>query len=128
MTSNRPREHWGKLSQDVPTADAVLNHFHHHATVIAITGESYRHKDTAIAKTKYPATTKASQHRSRAPRLAGIGLVLPPHLLACLEKTIPASRSASIRPCPSAPIFHDQTSLKVAGFNPARRGWFLLGR
>jgi len=51
MTSNRPLEDWGKLLQDVPTAGAVLDRFLHHATVISITGESYRLKDTALAKT-----------------------------------------------------------------------------
>lgn len=50
MTSNRPLEDWGKLLQDVPTAGAVLDRFLHHAQVIAITGESYRLKDTAVAK------------------------------------------------------------------------------
>lgn len=50
MTSNRPLEDWGKLLQDVPTAGAVLDRFLHHATVFAITGESYRLKDTALAK------------------------------------------------------------------------------
>ena len=50
MTSNRPLEDWGKLLQDVPTAGAVLDRFLHHAAVIAITGESYRLKDAAVAK------------------------------------------------------------------------------
>lgn len=49
MTSNRPLEDWGKLLQDVPTAGAVLDRFLHHAQVIAITGESYRLKDAAVA-------------------------------------------------------------------------------
>ena len=52
MTSNRPLEDWGKLLQDVPTAGAVLDRFLHHATVIAITGESYRLKDSALSRTK----------------------------------------------------------------------------
>ncbi len=51
MTSNRPLEDWGKLLQDVPTAGAVLDRFLHHATVFAITGESYRLKDSALDKT-----------------------------------------------------------------------------
>lgn len=59
MTSNRPLEDWGKLLQDVPTAGAVLDRFLHHATIIAITGESYRLKDTALAKTKPIARTDA---------------------------------------------------------------------
>lgn len=47
MTSNRPLEDWGKLLQDVATAGAVLDRFLHHATVIAIKGESYRLKNAA---------------------------------------------------------------------------------
>jgi len=52
MTSNRPLEDWGKLLQDVPTAGAILDRFLHHAQVIAITGKSYRLKDTSLGKTK----------------------------------------------------------------------------
>ena len=52
MTSNRPLEDWGKLLQDVPTAGAVLDRFLHHATIVTITGESYRLKDAALAKSK----------------------------------------------------------------------------
>ena len=50
MTSNRPLEDWGKLLQDVPTAGAILDRFLHHAHVIAITGHSYRLKDSALSK------------------------------------------------------------------------------
>jgi DNA replication protein DnaC len=46
MTSNRPLEEWGKLLSDVPTAGAILDRFLHHAQVIAITGKSYRLKET----------------------------------------------------------------------------------
>jgi hypothetical protein len=42
MTSNRPLEDWGKLVGDVPSATAILDRFLHHATIIAITGRSYR--------------------------------------------------------------------------------------
>jgi DNA replication protein DnaC len=42
MTSNRPLEDWGKLVGDVPAATAILDRFLHHATVIQITGKSYR--------------------------------------------------------------------------------------
>jgi DNA replication protein DnaC len=52
MTSNRPVEEWGKLLQDVPTAGAILDRFLHHAQILAITGKSYRLKDSALAKTK----------------------------------------------------------------------------
>jgi len=50
MTSNRPTEDWGKLLQDVPTASAILDRFLHHATVIPITGQSYRLKDAATKR------------------------------------------------------------------------------
>ena len=46
MTSNRPLEDWGKLLSDVPTAGAILDRFLHHAITIAITGRSYRVKDS----------------------------------------------------------------------------------
>ena len=42
MTSNRPLEDWGKLLGDVPSATAILDRFLHHATIITITGRSYR--------------------------------------------------------------------------------------
>ncbi|MCC5025583.1 MAG: ATP-binding protein [Candidatus Synoicihabitans palmerolidicus] len=51
MTSNRPLEDWGKLLQDVPTASAILDRFLHHAQLIAITGQSYRIKNAATART-----------------------------------------------------------------------------
>ena len=49
MTSNRPLEDWGKLLNDVPTAGAILDRFLHHAIAIAITGRSYRVKDSLPA-------------------------------------------------------------------------------
>jgi len=51
MTSNRPIEEWGKLIGDVPAAGAILDRFLHHAEIVAITGQSYRLKDTARQKT-----------------------------------------------------------------------------
>lgn len=42
MTSNRPIEDWGKLLQDVPSATAILDRLLHHATVVPISGRSYR--------------------------------------------------------------------------------------
>jgi DNA replication protein DnaC len=47
MTSNRPLEDWGKLIGDVPSATAILDRFLHHATIIAITGRSYRLRNQA---------------------------------------------------------------------------------
>ncbi len=56
MTSNRPLESWGKLLNDVPTAGAILDRFLHHAIAIAITGRSYRVKDSlpATENRRYP--------------------------------------------------------------------------
>ncbi len=42
MTSNRPIEDWGKLINDTPAAGAILDRFLQQATIIAITGQSYR--------------------------------------------------------------------------------------
>lgn len=42
MTSNRPLEDWAKLIGDVPSATAILDRFLQHATIINITGRSYR--------------------------------------------------------------------------------------
>jgi len=55
MTSNRPLEDWAKLIGDVPAATAILDRFLQHATIIKITGKSYRlrnGKDDAAAKPK----------------------------------------------------------------------------
>ncbi|SRR6266568_3690627 len=57
MTSNRPLEEWGKLLGDVPAAGAILDRFLHRAQIIAITGRSYRIKDTPLAQS--PALPKA---------------------------------------------------------------------
>jgi DNA replication protein DnaC len=42
MTSNRPLEDWAKLIGDVPAATAILDRFLQHATILNITGRSYR--------------------------------------------------------------------------------------
>lgn len=42
MTSNRPLEDWAKLIGDVPSATAILDRFLQHASIISITGKSYR--------------------------------------------------------------------------------------
>lgn len=54
MTSNRPIQDWGKLLGDVPAAGAILDRFLHHAKTIAITGRSYRLKDTATLQAENP--------------------------------------------------------------------------
>ena len=56
MTSNRPLEDWGKLIGDVPSATAILDRFLHHATIIAITGKSYRLRNQNTRPTDEPTT------------------------------------------------------------------------
>jgi DNA replication protein DnaC len=58
MTSNRPLEDWGKLLSDVPTVGAILDRFLHHAITLAMTGRSYRVKDSLPAA---PETRKAKK-------------------------------------------------------------------
>jgi DNA replication protein DnaC len=64
MTSNRPLEDWGKLLSDVPTAGAILDRFLHHAITIAITGRSYRVKDSL------PAAENKKARKSNEPSTA----------------------------------------------------------
>lgn len=52
MTSNRPLEDWAKLIGDVPAATAILDRFLQHATIINITGKSYRLRHGASAQPK----------------------------------------------------------------------------
>ena len=47
MTSNRPLEDWAKLIGDVPSATAILDRFLHNATILNITGKSYRLRNRA---------------------------------------------------------------------------------
>jgi DNA replication protein DnaC len=54
MTSNRPLEDWGKLIGDVPSATAILDRFLHHATVVPITGRSYRLRNQNAADVGHP--------------------------------------------------------------------------
>ena len=54
MTSNRPIEDWGKLMQDVPSATAILDRLLHHATVIPISGRSYRLRNPPGTSTEPP--------------------------------------------------------------------------
>jgi len=42
MTSNRPLEDWAKLIGDAPATTAILDRFLQHASIINITGKSYR--------------------------------------------------------------------------------------
>ena len=65
MTSNRPLEDWGKLLSDVPTAGAILDRFLHHAVTIAISGRSYRIKDSL------PPPAPKKKPKSSEPSTAG---------------------------------------------------------
>jgi len=58
MTSNRPLEDWGKLIGDVPSATAILDRFLHHATIITITGRSYRLRNQSSAAESRDAESK----------------------------------------------------------------------
>ena len=66
MTSNRPLEDWGKLLSDVPTAGAILDRFLHHAITIAISGRSYRVKDSLP-----PPPENKPRRKSHEPATAG---------------------------------------------------------
>jgi len=66
MTSNRPLEDWGKLLSDVPTAGAILDRFLHHAITIAISGRSYRVKDSLP-----PPPENKPRRKSHEPAAAG---------------------------------------------------------
>jgi DNA replication protein DnaC len=52
MTTNRPIEEWGKLINDVPAATAILDRFLQTATMIAISGRSYRLRNHAVQEEK----------------------------------------------------------------------------
>lgn len=64
MTSNRPLEDWGKLIGDVPAATAILDRFLQSATMIEITGRSYRLRDQAATATN--SKPAKSAHRQDA--------------------------------------------------------------
>lgn len=69
MTSNRPLEDWGKLLGDVPSATAILDRFLHHATIIAITGRSYRlrNQNSAAADDEVPSKPAAESPEKQGP-------------------------------------------------------------
>ena len=71
MTSNRPLDEWGKLFGDVPAAGAVLDRFLHRATIITISGKSYRLKDQAVLAPDTPA--KAPKEAKEAPTPSTVG-------------------------------------------------------
>lgn len=81
MTSNRPLEDWAKLIGDVPAATAILDRFLQHATIIQITGRSYRLRNgTPDAENGTPeAKPKGSGKKNAGGRpSAGGGDVSPP--------------------------------------------------
>jgi DNA replication protein DnaC len=67
MTSNRPLEEWGKLLGDVPTAGAILDRFLNRAQVIAITGRSYRVKDTPVMQAENKKNRKSNEPLTAEP-------------------------------------------------------------
>jgi DNA replication protein DnaC len=80
MTSNRPLEDWAKLIGDVPAATAILDRFLQHATIVQITGKSYRLRN-AKNDAKDEATTKpksAGRKESDGRPAAGGEAVSPP--------------------------------------------------
>src|SRR6202453_3057776 len=89
MTSNRPLEDWAKLIGDVPAATAILDRFLQHATLINITGRSYRlrHGGNAEAKTNV---------KGRRSTTAGEGLSPPEDTVA--ESTVSSGLGAAAEP------------------------------
>jgi hypothetical protein len=71
MTSNRPLEDWAKLIGDVPAATAILDRFLQHATIINITGRSYRLRHGGNGE------EKANSNRGRRSSGDGEGLSPP---------------------------------------------------
>ena len=69
MTSNRPLEDWAKLIGDVPAATAILDRFLQHASIINITGKSYR--------LRHGGNTEAKTNRGRRSTADGEGLSPP---------------------------------------------------
>ena len=49
ITTNRPTQDWGVFLGDVPAATAILDRFLAHATIVPMTGKSYRLRQRASA-------------------------------------------------------------------------------
>ncbi len=79
MTSNRPLEDWAKLIGDAPAATAILDRFLQHATIINITGKSYRlrHGGGNSAAGKPSAEAKSNSYRGRRSTAGDEGLSPP---------------------------------------------------
>ena len=65
MTSNRPLQDWGKLIGDVPAATAILDRFLQNATLIEITGRSYRLRNQAKKEETKPDDSKPAKRAHR---------------------------------------------------------------
>ena len=90
---NRPLGDGAKLLNGVATAGAVLDRFLHHATTIAITGRSYRIKDSL------PAAPENKKNRKPNEPLAALGRELRARC------TSPARFTLLAKPAPSHFIF-----------------------
>jgi DNA replication protein DnaC len=88
MTSNRPLEDWAKLIGDVPAATAILDRFLQHATIINITGKSYRlrHPAVSLSNPGGSSGTKPESNRGRRNTADGEGLSPPEDTVA--ESTV----------------------------------------
>ena len=73
MTSNRPLEDWAKLIGDVPAATAILDRFLQHATIINITGKSYRLRHPAVSLSNPGGNAEAKANSNRGRRSTGDG-------------------------------------------------------
>lgn len=82
MTSNRPLEDWAKLIGDVPAATAILDRFLQHATLINITGKSYRLRAGGAASAHGGAELKANSNRGRRSTVGDEGLSPPEDTVA----------------------------------------------
>ncbi len=62
LTTNRGLSEWGHIFEDTTVAAAILDRLLHHATVLPITGDSYRmrHHQSAL-RALCPALTGRSQ-------------------------------------------------------------------
>jgi DNA replication protein DnaC len=76
MTSNRPREDWGKLLGDMPSASAILDRFLHHAEIITFQGRSYRLRNRLSDDSQPEPDSKADPKPASAP--TGIRRQKPP--------------------------------------------------
>ena len=72
MTSNRPLQDWGKLIGDVTAATAILDRFLQNATLIEITGRSYRLRGQAKKAMQDPSDAKPAKSAHRKDTVAKV--------------------------------------------------------